>query len=99
LDLDEQEIDRILDPTNFEMLAIERAILDFAAVVVGHERAVGQPARGTAAVGKALTLLIARRWDEIARPPVDRHGELAGRKPRAVDDRLIVAGQESGGVT
>src|SRR3979411_1747964 len=37
LDLDRDQVERILDPADLELLAVERPGLDGAAVVVGHE--------------------------------------------------------------
>jgi hypothetical protein len=37
LDLNQQNVRRILDPADLKMLAIQRAVEDFATIVVGHE--------------------------------------------------------------
>jgi hypothetical protein len=36
--------------------------------------------------------------DQVVGAAVQRHREFTGREPRAVDDRLIIAGKEAGGI-
>jgi hypothetical protein len=43
LELDYQSFERVFDPADLEMLAIEGAIEDLAAIVVGNEFAAGGP--------------------------------------------------------
>ena len=48
LDLDQQGVRLILDPADLKMLAVEGAVEDLAAIVVGHEFAAGASAVTTA---------------------------------------------------
>ncbi|MCZ7657423.1 MAG: hypothetical protein M5U07_05980 [Xanthobacteraceae bacterium] len=93
LQLDRQRLAMVLDPADLEATAVERAVEDLAAVVVAHELAVGHFPLRCPAIGKAGTLSVGWRH-QVVRTPVDRHPEDAGRNPRSLHDRLVVAGQE-----
>ena len=86
LDLDEQEIVRILEVSDLEVAGRERAVLDLRAVEIRHVFAARDPAHDAAGVGKALGLALAPHVHEIARPAIERHLEVVGRRARAVDD-------------
>src|SRR4030081_2963473 len=95
LDLDRDQVERILDPADLELLAVERTGLDGAAVVVGHELvALGEAADAPALVRKRGGALLVAVRDQVARPAIDRHREFGTGKTRARDARLVIAGHE-----
>src|SRR5262249_54918147 len=93
LDRGEERVDRIPDPANLQMTTVERTVFDFGASVVRNALAADL-AIDLALVGE-LALLLAAGRDEIAGPAIDRHGVFRRRKPRAGDDRLVIAGEKS----
>ncbi len=93
-DADEQRIGLAAHPANLEVLAVERAVLDRAAVVIGNELAVRHAAECLARVGERRAVGEAGRG-EIGRPAIERHREFPRRETRAVDDRLVIAGEEA----
>ena len=97
LDLDVEQVDWILQPADFEVPAVKRAILDLGAFVVGHEFTIRAPAHGSPGVGKAAPARDPARRNEVVRAAVHRHLENLGWKARAVDHRLVIAGQKSCG--
>src|SRR5262245_30149828 len=99
LDLDAEQVERILEPADLELLPVERAGLDGAAVVVRHQLVVFVAATDPRAlVRKCERAGLVAVGDEVARPPIERDGEFGAGKARARDDRLEIAGQESGGL-
>ena len=99
LDLREQHVDLAAQPADFQMPAVERAILDLGAIVIGHDFAAADAAADLDALaGKRIAEFAAAGDDEVGRPAVQRRGKFAGRNPRAVDDRLVIAGEKAVGV-
>src|SRR5262249_381596 len=97
-------LERVGEVADLKLLAVERSVLDRQPIVIRLELLlVVEPADGTA-VGKdkaclllTLVLILDRLLtldDEIGRPPVERKMELRIGHARAVDDRLVGAGQE-----
>src|SRR5262249_2534261 len=94
-DLDREQVERILEPADFKFLPVERAGLDGAAVVVGHELVVGGAASDAHAfVRKRDGGGVVPDGDQIARPAVDRDMEFGAREARARNDRLEIAGEK-----
>src|SRR5262249_55846095 len=79
------------------MLAVQGAVEDLAAIVIGHQCTAAGPSQRLAFVGKTGTSAVARRY-QVRRPAVDRHFEDLSGKPGAVDDRFVVPGQQTGTV-
>src|SRR5262249_18319853 len=95
LDLNCERLEGIPDPADFELLSIERACLDGAAIVVRHDLAVFVAAPDQRAlVGKGAGTRRVAGGYKIMRTPVERHVKFRIGKARALDDRLVVAGQE-----
>src|SRR5580658_4043611 len=82
------------------MPAVERAVLDFGARVIRHDPAAAEAAADQNALAREgiFSEPAPSRDDEIGRPAIERRGELPGRHARTVDDRLVIAGEESVGV-
>ena len=76
------------------MLAVEGAVENLAAIVVGDELAGARAPHRLSPVGEAGAGAVGRRH-QIRRAAIDRNLEDRGGKPRPVHDRLVVAGQES----
>ena len=91
LDLQEEELDRIRRPGDFEAAPGERAVLDLGALVIGDDDPVLEAAaarrpgrRGGGGVD----------FDEVRRLAIDRHLVAGRARPRAGDLRLVIAGDE-----
>ena len=96
LNLREQHVDLTAQPANFQMPAVERAILDLAAIVIGHDLAAADAAADLDALARERIAELAPAGDDqIGRPAVERRREVAGRHPRALDDRLVIAGEKA----
>jgi hypothetical protein len=96
LDLREQHIDRIVQIADFQMPAVERAVLDLPAVVIGYDFAAPEAAADkNALAGKCVAKPAAAGNDQIGRTAIERRGELTGRHARSGDDRFVIAGQET----
>ena len=95
LDLREQQIGLVLQPADFEAAAGDLAVLDLGAVVIRHELAAADLAKHLALVGQAGGALRDAANEQVRRPAIDRHGVDVGLRPRAVDDRLVIAGDET----
>src|SRR5271156_5717672 len=81
------------------MPAVERAVFDLAAGVIGHDLAAAETAaNGCALAWERFAQPTPAGDDEIRRPTIERRGELAGRHARALDDRLVIAGEEAVGI-
>src|ERR1700688_809841 len=81
------------------MPAVERAILDFAAVVIRHHLAAGHTASVSDALrGKGVAELAAAGNDKIGRPAIERRCELIRPHAGAFDNGLVIAGEKAGGV-
>src|SRR5580704_11205490 len=81
------------------MPAVERAVLDLAAIVIGHHLAAADAAPNLDTLaGEGVAELAPAGDDEIGRPAIEWRRELAGRDPGSVDDGLIVPGQKPIGV-
>src|SRR6202012_220746 len=96
LDLREQKIDRILQPADFQPAAGDRAILDFAAIVIGHELAATDLAKHLALVRQARRVLLETTDKQVGRPTIDRHVIDIGLRARPLEDRLVIAGHKAG---
>ena len=79
------------------MPAVERAVFDFGARVIGHDLAAADAAADEYAFAReSIAELAPAGGDQVRRPAIERRGEFAGRHARAIDDRLVIAGEESG---
>ena len=84
MDLREQHIDLIAQIADFQMPAVESAVLDLAAVVIGHDLAAADAAADKHAfAGECIAELAPAGGDEIGRPAVERRSEFAGWHARA----------------
>src|SRR5215212_2128711 len=97
LNLDRHRFERILDPGDLELLAVERAGLDGAPVVIGFDLLVFIKPSHSGAIGECQTGLLLTGHHEIARPPVQWSVEFRIGKTRAIHNRLVVAGEETCG--
>jgi hypothetical protein len=97
LDLDGERVCSIAQPADFQVLAVERTVLDLAAVVIRYELAGRVAPQGAAGVWKRASVGYARRH-QIARATVQRHGEFPCREARPVDNRLIIPGEKARGI-
>ena len=98
-DLDREQVERILEPADFEFLTVERAGLDGAAVVVRHELVVLVAATDAHPfVRKCNGAGLVAGSDQITRPAVERDMEFGTGKARARNNRLEIAGQKSLGL-
>src|SRR6478609_3164031 len=96
LDLDRDQVERILDPADLELLAVECAGLDGAAVVIRHEIVVlGAAADAPALVRKRGRTLLVALGDQVARPAINRHRKFRTGKARAGDDRFVITGHQT----
>src|SRR5215472_6595056 len=96
LDLRKQHVDLAAQPANLQMPAVERTVLDLATVVVRQELAAADtPADPHAFARKGVAKLEAAGNGKVGRTAIKRRGELAGRHARAVDDRLVIAGEKT----
>ena len=66
-----------------------------AAVVIGHQLAAADLAKHLALVGQAGRALRGAADEQIGRPAIDRHLVDLVLRPRAVDDRLVIAGDKA----
>src|SRR4051794_31255332 len=95
-DLDRDQVERILDPADLELLAVECAGLDGAAVMIRHDLVVlGAAADAPALVRKRGRTLLVALGDQVARPAVDRHRKFRSGKARAGDDRFVITGHQT----
>src|SRR5262249_6906114 len=95
LDLNCERLEGIPDPADFELLSIERACLDGAAIVVRHDLAVFVAAPDQRAfVGKGGRTGRVAGSHEIVWTPVEWHVKFRIGKARTLDDRLVIAGQK-----
>ena len=93
LNLDCDWVQRILEPADFKLLAIECAGLDSAAVVVWHELLLlVEPADPHTFVWKCHGARLMARGDQISRAAVKRDVEFAIGKARTLNDRLEITG-------
>src|SRR5262249_9768824 len=100
LHLDREQVERVLEPADLELLPVERAGLDGAAVVVRHQLVVaGAAADPHALVRKSGGAGRVAVRDQVARPAVERNRKLGAGKARARNNRLEIAGQKSLGLT
>src|SRR5262249_9234531 len=99
LNLREQNVDLVVQVTDFEMPAVERAILDLAAIVIGHDLAAADaPADKNTLAGKGIAQFAPAGGDQIRRAAVKRRGEIAGGHSRTGNDGLVIAGQKAIGL-
>src|SRR6218665_1323854 len=92
LDLREQQIRLTLQPDDFEPTPGDGAILDLAAIVVGHELATTDLAKYVAAIRHARGGLVVAAHEQIRRAAIYRHRIDIGFGPRTIDHRLIITG-------
>ena len=52
----------------------------------------------TPLLGKRIAKLAPAGDDQIGRPAIERRSKFAGRNARAVDDRLVIAGEKAVGI-
>ena len=98
-DLDREQVERILEPADFKFLAIERAGLDCAAVVVRHQLVLLVAATDPhTLVWKCNGAGLVAGRDQVRRAAVERDMEFRIGKARALNDRLEIAGQKSLGL-
>ena len=96
LHLHEEQFDGI-EIDELEIAALERALVDLLARVEGHEPVIGLAHRGKHACCRiARAHLVGLHRDEIVGPLVGGNRELVALDPRAVDLRLVIAGDEAG---
>src|SRR6516165_729048 len=100
LNLDCQQVERILEPADLELLAVESAGLDRAAIVVGHELVFFvEPTDPHAFVWKRVGARLVTGCNQVTRPAVHRDIEFRTGRARAANDWLEVTGQQSLGLT
>src|SRR6516225_2607693 len=80
------------------MPAIQGAVQDLAAIVVGHQLAATRPAKRLSPIGKTRTGSV-ERCHQVPWPAVDRYFEDPGWEARPIHDRFVVAGQETRALT
>ena len=94
LDVDEEGVDRVGEPDQFQPAPLERAGGDRRAVGIFAEavRGLAGEAHGRVDAGWRVCLV---EFDEIVRHRVERHRERrrAGQRPRNL--RLVIAGEEA----
>src|SRR6266567_6272829 len=91
-----EQIEWILEPADFKFLAIERAGLNSATVVVRYELVlVVTAADPCALVWKFFRAGLVTDCDQVGRAAVKRNVEFGTRKARTLNDRLVVPGQET----
>src|SRR5262249_36284361 len=96
LDLNRERLEGIPEPADFELLSIERARLDGAAIVVGHDLAVLVAAPDQRPlVGEVAGPRLVAGSGKIMRSPVEGDVKFGIGKARALDDRLVIAGQKA----
>src|SRR5262249_37874267 len=88
----------ILEPADFEFLAIERASLNRTAVVVRHELVLLVEATDSTFVWKCIGAWLVAGGDEIGRATVEWDTEHGARKARALNDRFKITGQNTLGL-
>ena len=98
LQLDCQDIERILEPADFKSLPIERAGLDGAAVVVGHELVLLIEATDPAFIWKRNGAGLVAGGDQIRRAAVEREMKYPIGKSRALNDGLEITSQKTVGL-
>ncbi len=100
LDLREQNVDLVVQVADLQMPAVERAVLDLGAGVIGHDLAPPDAAADENAFARkgVLAKPAPAGHDEIGRPAVQRRRELAGRNARAGEDGFVIAGEKALGV-
>src|SRR5262249_47022206 len=94
LNLDEQRVDRILDPADLEVTTVERAVLDLRTIEIGCHHLVADPATHLALVGESLALSLRAQQHQITRATIKRDGKPRGRNARSLHDRLVIARQK-----
>ncbi|CCD96483.1 hypothetical protein BRAO375_600055 [Bradyrhizobium sp. ORS 375] len=98
LDLREQQIRLIPQPRDLEATALDGAVLDLRAVVVGHELAPSDLAIDRTLVGQARRVLLETAHEQVGRTAIDRNVVDLVLGARALDHRLVVAGDEAVGI-
>src|SRR6266516_5105785 len=94
--LDGEQIEWIPEPADFKFLAIERARFDGAAVIVRHELVLLVTAPDPCAlVWKCIRAGLAAGHDQVGRAAVEWDMEFRIWEARALNNRLIVPGQQT----
>jgi hypothetical protein len=94
--LNGEQIEWILEPADFKFLAIERAGLNSATVVVRHQLVLLVTAADPCAlVWKCFRAGLVTDCDQVGWAAVKRNVEFGTRKARTLNDRLVVPGQET----
>lgn len=95
LHMHEENIDLRLRPGDFEATALEKPLIDGAAVRIGSDAALLQTAESIGLVepGGAIGVI---EIDQIVRTPVERKTENIVRPVRHVDIRFVEGGDEAG---
>jgi len=95
-DLKGEQIEWILKPADFKFLAIERAGLNSATVVVRHQLVLLVTAADPwALVWKCFRAGLVTDCDQVGWAAVKRNVEFGTRKARTLNDRLVIPGQET----
>ena len=97
LDLQKELVDRIVDPKQLETAPRQGAGVDVPARVVGHELALGDAAVNRVA-GQFRIEAAEIDAQQICRRTIERHGIRAAEMTGAVEQRLVVAGEQALGV-
>src|SRR5262245_1620340 len=91
-----EQIEWILEPADFKLMAIERAGLNSATVVVRHQLVLLVTAADPCAlVGECFRAGLVTDCDQVGWAAVKRNAEFGTRKARTLNDRLVVPGQET----
>ncbi|REJ86174.1 MAG: hypothetical protein DWQ30_00725 [Acidobacteria bacterium] len=92
LDLQEEGVDRVVDPEQLEPTPAQRAGLDLLAAPVGQQRAAG-PASGQRTALPLFAKGLEVDLHDVAGPRVERHVVALAAAPAAAEERLVVAGE------
>ena len=94
LDLQEESIDRIVDPEQLELASGKRTAVDRGAIGIGDELALLDPATDPATLELGIELAQIDT-DQIGRAPIQRIAVRGVGCPRALQKRLVVAGEQA----
>src|SRR5215831_9447531 len=81
------------------MLTVECAVFDFATIVIEDQITTRSSAKRTSTVGKRPARLARPGSQQVGWPAIKRNCEFPGGEPRTIDNRLIIAGEKTGGIT
>ncbi len=97
LDMDEEGVDRVGEPSDLEPPAVKRAALDRAAVEERHEAPRSPPGEAVAGLYSGRGM-IGIDFDQVRRGSVERCAIDLRLGARAGYDRFVVAGEEAAAV-